>query len=238
MRAALACGDHLLASAQSTEQGLCWAIPPSGEKLRTELGHGVAGIAWALLELAAVTGDERYRMAARQAITDERGPDSSTAENAPALHQRTLAVADAAAGSPSLPAERSLGAAGMGLARLCAYQHLDDPQLREEIQLAVQNTLHYGFGQSHALWQGDLGNLELLLQASRVLNDDAYPMHIERLAAMLLESIERDGWRCGGPGAVEMPSLMLGLAGIGYQLLRLAEPERVPSVLVLAPPIV
>jgi lantibiotic modifying enzyme len=29
---------------------------------------------------------------------------------------------------------------------------------------------------------------------------------------------------------------MTGLAGIGYMLLRLAEPAHVPSVLVLAPP--
>jgi lantibiotic modifying enzyme len=30
---------------------------------------------------------------------------------------------------------------------------------------------------------------------------------------------------------------MTGLAGIGYQLLRLAEPARVPSVLTLSPPV-
>lgn len=30
---------------------------------------------------------------------------------------------------------------------------------------------------------------------------------------------------------------MVGLAGIGYQLLRLAAPEKVPSVLLLAPPL-
>jgi lantibiotic modifying enzyme len=35
---------------------------------------------------------------------------------------------------------------------------------------------------------------------------------------------------------VETPGFMVGLAGIGYQLLRLAEPENVPSALVLAPP--
>lgn len=35
----------------------------------------------------------------------------------------------------------------------------------------------------------------------------------------------------------EMPGLMLGLAGIGYGLLRAGAPERVPSVLRLAPPI-
>jgi len=35
---------------------------------------------------------------------------------------------------------------------------------------------------------------------------------------------------------VESPGLLTGLAGIGYGLLRLAEPTRIPSVLVLAPP--
>jgi lantibiotic modifying enzyme len=35
---------------------------------------------------------------------------------------------------------------------------------------------------------------------------------------------------------VETPGLMLGIAGTGYQLLRLASPEQIPSVLLLAPP--
>ena len=52
--------------------------------------------------------------------------------------------------------------------------------------------------------------------------------------ANILDSIDCEGWQCGGPQAVETPGLMLGLAGIGYQMLRLAEPDRVPSVLGLA----
>jgi hypothetical protein len=44
------------------------------------------------------------------------------------------------------------------------------------------------------------------------------------------------GWVTGVPLGVETPGLMTGLAGIGYELLRLAAPERVPSVLLLAPP--
>ena len=32
----------------------------------------------------------------------------------------------------------------------------------------------------------------------------------------------------------DSPELMTGLAGIGYQLMRLAEPQRVPSLLTLA----
>ena len=38
------------------------------------------------------------------------------------------------------------------------------------------------------------------------------------------------------PSGVETPGLMTGLAGIGYGLLRLAEPRRTPSVLALEPP--
>jgi lantibiotic modifying enzyme len=54
--------------------------------------------------------------------------------------------------------------------------------------------------------------------------------------AGVLSNIEHDGWRCGNPLAVESPGLMAGIAGIGYGLLRCAEPTRVPSVLSLAPP--
>jgi lantibiotic modifying enzyme len=129
------------------------------------------------------------------------------------------------------------GAAGIGLARLQALPHLDDAALGDEIQVALRTTLVGGFGGSHCLCHGDMGNLDLLLEAGRVLNDGKWRAHSERLVAMILGSIDRYGWACGGPNGVEMPGLMLGLAGIGYQMLRLAEPDRVPSLLTLAPPI-
>jgi mersacidin/lichenicidin family type 2 lantibiotic len=44
-------------------------------------------------------------------------------------------------------------------------------------------------------------------------------------AAVTLRRAREGGWRCG-----------MGLAGIGYGLLRLAAPEQVPSVLTLALP--
>jgi lantibiotic modifying enzyme len=76
----------------------------------------------------------------------------------------------------------------------------------------------------------------LLQQAGETLGEPRWRAEVDRLAAGVLESIERDGWRCASPLGVESPGLMTGLAGIGYGLLRLAEPARVPAVLVLAPP--
>ena len=57
------------------------------------------------------------------------------------------------------------------------------------------------------------------------------------LTAMIINDIEQNGWRCGVDFDIETPGLMVGLAGIGYQLLRIAEPDRVPSILLLEPPV-
>ncbi|HEY2739710.1 MAG TPA: hypothetical protein VGK45_14975 [Thermoanaerobaculia bacterium] len=46
---------------------------------------------------------------------------------------------------------------------------------------------------------------------------------------------QRLPWPCGTFGSAEVPGLMLGLAGIGYFYLRLADPDRIPSVLIPLP---
>jgi lantibiotic modifying enzyme len=50
-----------------------------------------------------------------------------------------------------------------------------------------------------------------------------------------MDSIDEHGWISGVPHGVETPGLLLGLAGTGYGLLRMAAPDRVPSVLTLDP---
>jgi lantibiotic modifying enzyme len=219
------------------ERGHGWATPRFGPRPLAGFAHGAAGIAWALLELAAATGNERYRVAARLAIDYERSLYSPQAQNWPDLRQAPLSGADEVPDTPRFRVAWCQGAAGIGLARLRALPHLNDSKLGDEIHIALQTTLTRGFGQSHSLCHGDMGNLDLLIEASQVLNDSSWRAQTHRLGAMILDSIDRDGWQCGGPEAVEMPSLMLGLAGIGYEMLRLAEPDLVPSVLVLAPPV-
>jgi len=81
-----------------------------------------------------------------------------------------------------------------------------------------------------------LGNVELLLTATQTLDDPNCFGSLERITAMILESIDEHGWVTGVPLGIETPGLMTGIAGIGYELLRLATPQRVPSVLLLAPP--
>jgi len=237
LAAALQCGDHLLAHAQPMQPGVGWLQKGVASKPLAGLSHGVAGIAWALLELAGVTGEERFQSAALAAIEYERSLFSPTEGNWPDLRDLTVSRAAADDGSARFGILAWChGAPGIGLARLLCLRHLDDLQIRREIDAALDATLARGFGSNHSLCHGDLGNLELLLQASLTLGAPRWRAEVNRIAAILLESIDQNGWLCGNPLGVESPGLMTGLAGIGYELLRLAEPTAVPSVLALTPP--
>jgi len=67
----------------------------------------------------------------------------------------------------------------------------------------------------HSLCHGDLGNRELLLSAGETLDAPYWRSQTQRLSAIVLESIGRDGWLCGAPLGVESPGLMTGISGIG-----------------------
>jgi lantibiotic modifying enzyme len=115
--------------------------------------------------------------------------------------------------------------------------HVDDAGIRGDIDVALKKTLESGFGAGHSLCHGNLGNLELFLKASHVLGSEALREKTAQIAASILADVNERGVRTGVPLGVETPGLMTGIAGIGYQFLRLAAPEQVPSVLLLEPPI-
>jgi type 2 lantibiotic biosynthesis protein LanM len=235
LAAAVQCGDRLLARAQPQAQGVGWLSPVASKPL-AGFSHGAAGIAWALLELAALTSAERFRTTALAGIAYERSLFSAQAENWHDLRDPETAGRLRDDSREQFMTAWCHGAPGIGLARLRSLAHLDDGATRAEIDAALRTTLAQGFGGGHCLCHGDLGNLELFLQARETLGDARLASWLGRGAAGVLESIERHGWRCGVPLGVESPGLMTGLAGIGYGLLRLAEPARVPSVLTLEPP--
>ena len=227
---AVRCGERLLAQAQPMEHGVAWEGSAKFARPLAGLSHGAAGIAWALLELAAQTSDRRFRTTALDAIAYERSLFSTDAQNWPDL--RVLGED----GHATFMTAWCHGAPGIGVARLRSLPFLDDAEIRSEIATALSTTHALTHGQSHSLCHGSLGNLDLLLQAGEVPGGEQWRHEAYRSAGAILDAAERDGWRCGTPHGVESPGLMTGLAGIGYELLRLAAPDMVPSVLALQPP--
>ena len=220
------CGDRLIAKAQPAESGLGWFNNIETVKPITGFAHGTAGIAWALLELAALTENKKYRDTALEAISYEHTQYSSAAGN-------WAGNAGESETGPSMA--WCYGAPGIGLARVCAMKHVDHPIVREDLQRAIQATLGRGPGANHSLCHGDLGNLDFLLQACQATGSRELAAKVNELTNQIIASMKKYGWLCGVPLAVESPALMNGLAGICYGLLRMAEPERVPSVLALSP---
>ncbi len=237
----VACGERLLAKAEPQERGWGWPMPLAGNLALAGISHGAAGIVLALLRLWARTGDDRYREGARHGLDFERSLFAVDEGNWPDLragHPEDLdSAASGSEGGQHFMHAWCHGAPGIGLARVAGLPILDDEMVHREIEVAVETTRVQGFGDNHSLCHGDLGNLELLLEAARAGGDAELHDEVYRRAGGILDGIERHGWLFGLPGNIETPGLMCGLAGVAYGLARLAAPERLPAVLTLAPTI-
>jgi type 2 lantibiotic biosynthesis protein LanM len=225
--------DQLVAAARPFPPGLGW-LPESlvgaglAKRPLAGLAHGQAGIAWALLEAATITEDERFLSTACEALAYERALFDPEVGNWRDMRNWT--------GDLDGPIVAWChGAAGIGLARLACAPHIGFAEVSDEIDTALVTTVRDGFGTSHCQCHGDLGNLELLLQGARVLGRPALREQAGSLAQAVLESIDEHSWICGVALGTETPGMLVGLAGIGYGMLRVASPDRVPSVLTLDP---
>jgi len=235
---AVRCGERLLARAVREPNGLWWRTrlyhePQSG------FSHGNSGIAWALVVLGDAAGDERFRRAGYAALAVERDVLRAARDRAAA----SSADVRASVAEGSVTASWCYGTPGLGLARIRALRSAgcagdmnpaDRRVLRDEIEQLALTTLEHGFVDNHCLCHGDLGTLDFMTQAGAVIPGLA--ARIDQAAARVLDDIRRNGARCGTPENVPSPGMMNGLAGIGYGLLRLADPDRVPSLLALDPP--
>jgi type 2 lantibiotic biosynthesis protein LanM len=230
---AIQCGERLLARTRLMERGLGWQLEIAGPTPLAGLSHGVAGIAWPLLRLAAETGDGRYRETALQALEYERSLYNPDKRNWPDLRE---GAAPEETIEPHFMWAWCHGAPGVGLGRLAGLPYLDDATVRAEIEIAVESTIENGFGRNHCLCHGDFGNLEVVTLAAEWVGRPDWCERATRIAGGILAGIREHGWLFGIPGRTEPLGMMIGLAGIGYGLLRLAAPERVPSVVILEGP--
>jgi lantibiotic biosynthesis protein len=243
-------GDALIAAGTADEIGLSWGdAGQPGSRLFANLtgySHGAAGIGWSLFELWRACGEPRFRAAGEETLRYERNYFDAGEGNWPDL--RLPEQSGAPVASPPGPSVRSFmkawchGAPGIGLARLRAYEILGDDACREEAEIAIASTLgHFVPGHemsqsNYSLCHGIFGNADLLLEGERVLARPELRRKAEELGRQGLATVlaQHQPWPCGTLGQVEVPGLLLGLAGIGHHYLRLADPAT-PSLLLIRP---
>lgn len=238
--------DDLINAAIKTEAGWSWGDLHKPESRAfgnlTGYSHGAGGIGWALLELYRVTGETRFREAGEAAFQYERHWFDVETGNWPDLRDPELSGGPKS-DSPSFMNAWCHGAPGIALSRLRSYEILQCETCLIEAETAINTTLKNLYGNSemsqtnYSLCHGLGGNSEPLIYGAKVLGRPELFARAEEAALRGIAAYEakRLTWPCGGPGGLETAGLMLGLAGIAYFYLRMADPELTPSVLIFAP---
>lgn len=222
-----ACGQHLLTH-QASHEGAPKAWQTLGETPLTGFSHGAAGISYALLRLYAVIQDRSYLEAALEGIEYERSVFSESNANWPDF--RGLEPT----GQPGFLAQWCHGAAGIGLGRLGSFGIVKTPDIEHEIEIALQTTQRYGLHAIDHLCCGNMGRVEaLLVGAQRCSRPDWHQVALQNATNVVARAKRTGAYQLfpNLPNSVFNPGFFQGTAGIGYQLLRLAQPEQLPSVL-------
>jgi type 2 lantibiotic biosynthesis protein LanM len=221
-RAAM-CARRLLATrVGGPARGRAWITFEN--RVLTGFAHGAAGIAYALSRLSAALGDSVYRSAAEEAIAYEDQLFQPELDNWPDLREE----------EPTYKANWCHGAPGIGLARLGGLCAIDTDAVRRDIDAAVRTTLRTDVDFPDHLCCGNLGRVDLLLVAGERLERPALPKRaLERARVIAGRAQTMGGFSLHSslPGRVHMPSFFMGMSGIGYELLRAAHPQILPSVL-------
>jgi lantibiotic modifying enzyme len=233
MQIAAELGERLLRTAVRGPVGASWGPHGDGGPHLTGFAHGSAGASWCLGELYVAFGEPRFLETALDAVEYEnhwyRDAESNWADLREHEPGETL----------NFGVGWCTGAPGTGLSRLYLLRHVRDGRLERDARRAVSwgkgalRSLRPARGYDYSLCHGRLGICELLTTASQVIGD-AEGQELAR--ETVIGGITRYGgqpetWPCGTVRGLN-PSLMLGIAGIGHGLLRMAIPD-VPSVLML-----
>jgi type 2 lantibiotic biosynthesis protein LanM len=234
LNTAIICGNYLL-SKQIGSYPRAWnTLAEARNKLMTGFSHGASGISLSLLRLYAATLNPAYLEAAKEAIEYEssvfdqslkRWPDFRLSEQA---NQFDIMYAWCN-GSP-----------GIGLARLGSLPIIEAKETYADIEIALDMTQKYelfnGSSDVDYLCCGSLGRTELFVLASQKLDNKKWLITARKNVALTVARATENKAYSLLPhlsDSVLSPSFFKGSAGLGYQFLRLAHPQSLPSVLTL-----
>lgn len=228
-------GRHLIAIRQQEPVGSSWKTTAFATHNLTGFGHGAAGISHALFELYGFTGQEEFGRVAAEGIAYENYYFDEQAQNWPDF--RTFN------GKLPVEAEKNVfscawchGAAGIGLARLRAFEITGNEVYREDARKAIATvlrTFNLDHTRNFSLCHGLFGNAELLLEGSRVLGDEDWKDEAGKMAMLAIRQYldEAIPLPNGVSNNFDNPEFMTGTSGMGYFFLELSDPRRFPSVL-------
>lgn len=230
---AILCGDHLLKNVTNNRDGSCGWTSVEKEML-AGFSHGQAGIAYALLKLYEVTGNNSYRGTAEQAIRYENTLFSPKYSN----WQDLRGVVEQKNNVPFYMARWCHGAPGIGLARLASIHLSNDPSsVNTDIANAIRTTQKAARSMTSRdhVCCGNMGLADMLLYFALKTGEQSLVSESAELTAKVILAAEKRGHfniLLGSGDNFANPGFFQGIAGIGYSLLRQAFPDKFPCILI------
>jgi type 2 lantibiotic biosynthesis protein LanM len=216
---AVACGEHLLQRRDAGPHGSAtWKV---NGQFMTGFAHGAAGISYALTRLYAATHEERFCSAALEACDFASSMFSTNALNWRQSNE-----------SGRFFNRWCHGAAGIGLGRLGMLRVVDSESVRSDIHQALLLSQDYRLTTLDYPCCGNFGVMELFLVAGETMSYPSAAQCAHKIANGVVDRARLRNAYALEPGEEKFnPSFHQGMAGIGYQLLRLAKGKLFPSVL-------
>ncbi len=227
LSAARLCGEKILSARRTWKDELLAWVDEKYTVPITGFSHGAAGMSYALWRLFAATGDDRFAQGAREGVAFES--------------RLYVAEKNYWKGSPDEEFNKRMGlwttwchgSPGIGLSRLGMLAM--GPESQRDALSAIEALKTVPEHPCDHLCCGNFGRLELLLAAGEKLKRDDFIVAARAGAAQLLSERKGIDFHFNPhlpPGPIS-PTLFVGTAGIGYELLRMSFPEKLPSVLLL-----
>lgn len=213
---AVLCGERLLEMRTGEGAWLTTARRPLAG-----FSHGAAGIGLALLRLHAAAPDTRFLQAALAGFAYERTLLSAQAGNWQDLRDHVtnrFAAAGWCHGAPGVALSR------IGALKLVTAEEFASP-LRADLDFGLRYLAGGEVVNNGTVCCGEMGRSEVLLEAARYLGHPDLEVQARQRASCVVAGLLPASERPFIPGFFQ------GSAGIGYGLLRLIAPDRLPSIL-------
>jgi hypothetical protein len=244
--------NRLISRAHLYSQGVYWDRLHSYVKSLCGFSHGGSGIGMVFLELGKIFKNDVFNLVAEQAFLYEKKHYNKKNNNwldfrKGAYREKELLQHKAAYlnndfdfFTDNIQDDTNAwchGAAGIGLSRVKAYDYLG--KYGKELNMTIKKTISSDIKNlreyvSPTLCHGYGGNAELFIFASSFANKHGLKKNAEHIAEWIINRKKTGNSYLSGylnAGQTEDYSLFVGNAGIGYFLLRLLEPDKVPSIL-------
>lgn len=200
----------------------------------TGLAHGHSGYAVALLHAWQASANPAYKDAARQILDYESLCCDSSTNNW--YDYRVFQVERRDSSPTDLYSSRFMsgycsGAPGIGLGRIIANEIAPSSELETELNRAIRYCIESPIVGNDSLCCGSAGWIDFLLEAAAHKQDDRLIEQAKRIACAISPTGSGKSYILSNMKDLYDISLFKGLAGIGYQYMRLLDPNGFPSLI-------